>query len=139
MPIQYSIQEKNPEIKNGPVEYYIVPEEIAATHDNGCYALFNEDGEKASPWCSLHRKIYPDKSSTRSSVKDSIMQTVVEGDYVGYNNSGGTSPISVGQVTGFTNKQVRVLAMGTNRLTGTKLMYESSIIKLPESLWTGTL
>lgn len=141
MPVQYSIMESNPDIKNGPgsVEFHIVPEEIAITHDRGCYALFNDDGEKVSNWCLLGRKVSPEKPSTRASVKDSIQQTVVVGDYVGYNNSGGTSPISVGKITGFTNKQVRVLSMSTRHVGSSRLMYESSVIKLPESLWTGTL
>jgi hypothetical protein len=141
MPLQYAIEEKHPTIKHGPGsrEYFIVSHEIAETNDNGCYALFNDEGEQVSHWSSLHRKQYPQKPSTRSFVKDSMKQTVVEGDYVGYNNSGGMSPIVVGKVVGFTNKQVRVLRMGMNAIDSPTLMYESSLIKLPESFWHGTL
>jgi hypothetical protein len=141
MPLQYSIQEKHPTIKHGPgsVEYVPVPREVAETHDEGCFALFNDEGEKVSNWCLISRKIYPDKASTRTNVKDAIMQPLTEGDYVAYNNSGGISPMSIGKVTGFTNKQVRVLPMNTNRTASSKLMYESAVIKLPESFWHGTV
>jgi len=141
MPLQYSIQEPHPTIKHGPgsSEFFLVPQDIAETHDKGCFALFNDEGEQVSPWCLIDRKIDPEKASTRTSVKDAIMQTLVEGDYVGYNSSGGTSAISIGRVTGFTNKQVRVLAMSTYPITSSKLMYENSLIKLPESFWTGSL
>lgn len=141
MPKQYAIGEKNPAIKAGPgsVEYFIVGQEIAETHEEGFYALFNDEGEKVSPWCRLNRKLYPDKPSTRKNVKDAIMQTLVEGDYVAYNNEGGVSPMRIGQVTGFTNKQVRVLPMNTYSSAASKLMYESALIKLPESFWHGTI
>lgn len=138
MPLQYSIEEQNPAVKYHP-EYYIVPQEVAETNEHGCYALFNNDGEKVSPWCLINRKVITEKASTRNSVKDAIEQTVTVGDYVGYNNSGGNSPISIGRVVGFTNKQVRVLAMSTYHSAYSKLMYESSLIKLPEEFWTGAL
>lgn len=141
MPLQYAIAEKHPEVKSGPgsVEYFVVDKEIAETHEEGHYALFNDDLEQVSVWCRLNRRISPDKASTRQSVKDAIMQTVVVGDYVAFNKEGGVSPMRIGQVTGFTNKQVRVLKMGTYPYTNSILMYESAIVKLPESLWNRTI
>lgn len=141
MPKQYAIEEKNPEIRSGPgsVEYFMVEREVAETHDDGCYALFNDEGEKVSPWCRLNRKLYPEKASTRKSVKDAIMQTLTEGDYVAYNSEGGVSPMRIGLVSGFTNKQVRVLPMNTYSSASSKLLYETALVKLPESFWYGTL
>lgn len=141
MPLQYAIGEKHPEIKTGPgsVEYFLVEPEVAETHDEGFYALFNDEGEKVSPWCRINRQLYPEKPSTRKDVKDAIMQTLTEGDYVAYNSEGGVSSMRIGRVTGFTNKQVRVLPMSTYASASSKLMYESAVIKLPESFWHGTL
>lgn len=141
MPLQYSIEEPHPTIKTGPGsrEYFIVAKEVAETHDRGCYALFNDEGEKVSPWSLISKKMYPMKASTRTSVKDAIQQTITEGDYVGYNNSGGMSSISIGKVVGFTDKQVRVVAMSTYPSGSAKLMYENCLIRLPESFWTGML
>lgn len=141
MPLQFAIAERHPVIKVGPGsrEYFLVTKESAETHEEGCYALFNDEGEQVSHWDSLHKKVYPVKSSTRFEVKDSMKQTLVEGDYVGYNNSGGMSPIVVGKVVGFTDKQVRVMAMSTNKMNSSKLMYENCLIRLPESFWHGTL
>lgn len=141
MPIQYAVQESVPEIPAGPgsVAYHIVPLEVAETHEYGCYALFNDDGEQVSPWCILVQKgldnIRPDK---RESAKDRVMQTITVGDYVAYSD-GGNSPMSIGKVIGFTNKQVRILPMSMYPHSSGRLMYESSVIRLPEPFWHGTV
>lgn len=140
MPLLYAVAEKHPTISHGPgsYEYFEVPIEVAETHGGGCYALHNEDRERVSQWSPLNVDLEKIKPSTRSGVKDSINQVLSEGDFVGYGDSV-TSPMTIAKVLGFTNKQVRLLPMGSSRASSARLMYEHSLIRLPEMLWTGSL
>lgn len=138
MPLQYSVKENHPEIKTGPnaALYIPVPKEIAETHENGHYALFNDEGEKVSNWCLLQRKIGDFKPGLRNEAKDGIKQTIKVGDYVAHGDGFMSDPLQIGKVIGFTPKSVRVLSMGSYPIASAKLYSDWSLIRLPETLWT---
>jgi hypothetical protein len=141
MPLQYSIKDKHPTITSGPdsVVYLPAPKEVAESHEDGCYALSNMDGERVSPWAYINIITEPEKRSFRTEVKDALKHPLSIGDYVGYNANNVNSPITIGKVLGFTNKQVRVMKIDSYKRQYSELRYESSLIRLPEEYWTGTL
>lgn len=140
MPLQYSIRQDHPTIKHGPgsSEYFTTSLEVAESHDEGHYALCNDEGEKVSAWSPLLRDQEKVKPSARSDVRDCIHQPLYVGDYVAYGDSA-ISPMTIAKILTFTNKQVRVQPMGNKSYRSSRLMYESSLIRLPESFWTGSL
>lgn len=121
MPFQYAIKEFVPgegihpsqaSRWNSETEYHPVPKHVAeANPEMGVVAIFNNNGEKVSDWVRLDTETVESafkKKSPASPRKDRLGSEISVRDFVVYCEFDGTS-LHVGQVAGFTDKNVRVI------------------------------
>lgn len=125
MPFQYAIKRYIPRegispeevtywnTMNSTIEFHPVDKHLAeADTEYGVVALFSNEGEQVGSWVRLDtetvEKAFNQKSPPASRFKDRLGSQIAVRDFVSFCEFDGTG-LLVGQVAGFTAKNVRVI------------------------------